>query len=94
MIQWVRRGRIDQTWRDNGDVLLGESAELYDVEIRDAAGGYVVRTISNINVPYVAYPASQQVADFGALPSIFTVVVYQRSSIAGRGFPGTAQITV
>ena len=93
-IQWVRRGRIDQTWRDNGDVALGESAELYDVEIRDAAGGYVIRTISNIPVSNVVYPASQQIADFGALLSIFTVVVYQRSSIACRGFPGSAQITV
>ena len=93
-IQWVRRSRIDQTWRDNGDVLLGESTELYDVEIRDAAGGYVIRTISNIPVSNVVYPASQQIADFGALPSIFTVVVYQRSSIAGRGFPGSTQITV
>lgn len=88
-LSWVRRDRApsSDSWEQT-EIPLSESAEAYDVEIRDGAGA-VIRTISSLSSPSLSYSAAQIAADFpGGVPSPFRFTVYQLSAVTGRG-PGT-----
>lgn len=89
-IQWIRRSRIDQEWRDFGDVMLGEVAELYDVEIYDAAGAVLKRTFSGLTTSNTSYSAAERATD--GTTGDFVTKVYQISNVAGRGFAGIKTI--
>jgi hypothetical protein len=92
-VTWVRRTRIGGAWRDGtGAVPLGEAAEAYEVDILDAPGGAVVRTLTALTSPTAVYTATQQTADFGAPPAIVHLRVYQISAAVGRGFPAIASL--
>lgn len=93
-IHWTRRGRIDAEWRDSVDVPLAEASELYDVEIWNAGNSVVLRTFSNITAQFVDYASAQYTADFGAEPVQINVRVYQRSAVAGRGWPAIRLLAV
>ena len=69
-------------WRAEVDVPLMETTEQYDVEI--IYSGNVIRSW-RVNVPTQLYTAAEQTADFGSIPSDFTVRIYQLSSLVGRG---------
>ena len=84
-ITWIRRVRFGGLWRDGGDVPLGETEERYDIEVLHADGD-VVRTVT-VPAPAWTYSAAEQVVDFGALPAIVTVRVFQVSAVVGRGTP-------
>lgn len=84
-ISWVRRSRIAGTNFVGSNIPLGESTESYEVDILDSYGD-VVRTITSTS-PAVTYTEAQQIADFGSAQASIEVVVYQMSSIVGRGFP-------
>lgn len=86
LINWVRRSRVDQAWRDFGDVLLGEPVEAYEIDICTPAG--VVQRTLKTSTPGVTYPNAQAVLDFGVTPPNYIVRVYQISSVVGRGYPG------
>lgn len=90
-ITWVRRTRLGGEWRDGVDVPLNEQSELYHVQIMN--GLTVVRTVEGITSPSLIYTAAQQVVDFGAVQTSFTIKVYQVSAIVGRGVPGQATIS-
>jgi hypothetical protein len=64
-ITWIRRTRIPTGWTDNADVPLGEAAERYEIDIRNAANTATLRTISTTS-PTATYTAAEQIADFGA----------------------------
>jgi hypothetical protein len=86
VLSWVRRTRIGGEWKDGtGDVPLGETAEVYEVDILTAPGGAVKRTLSATS-PSAVYANADIVADFGGVPPSLSVVVYQLSAIIGRGF--------
>ncbi|MBK5911473.1 hypothetical protein CCR85_08210 [Rhodothalassium salexigens] len=85
VLSWIRRTRLEAPWLDGVDVPLGEETQAYDVDILDARGA-VVRTLST-SQPTVTYTGADQVADFGAVPAILTVRVYQLSARFGRGLP-------
>lgn len=85
-IAWVRRSRLDATWRDLVDAPIGEERELYQTDILN--GVTVVRTVET-SAPGFTYTAAQQTADFGAPPATVTLNVYQISARVGRGFPTT-----
>lgn len=84
IINWIRRGRIDNGWRDAVDVPLGETTESYEVDIM--SGTTVMRTLAS-SAPTVTYTAAMQTTDFGSTQSTVTANIYQKSSVVGRGFP-------
>ena len=81
---WVRRSRIGGAWTGGTPVPLGETAELYDVEILNGAS--VVRTISGLTSPAFTWTAAMQTTDFGSGQSVVSWRVYQISDVVGRGF--------
>lgn len=87
---WKRRARRDAEWLDGVDVPLDETAELYDIEI--LSGSTVVRTFSDVTVPYVTYSAAQQASDFGSTPASVAIRVMQKSALYGRGAPASAAL--
>ena len=61
---------------------LGEDGERYEVDILDGAA--VKRTLVS-GTTSATYTAAQQMADFGFLPPLLGVRVYQVSTVWGRG---------
>ncbi|HLZ09079.1 MAG TPA: phage tail protein [Chloroflexota bacterium] len=91
VITWQRRTRIggDEWGNELGSSFpISEESELYDVEILNAGGTAVVRTISNLTTPLAVYLEANQVTDFGSVQSSYKVNVYQKSATVGRGFKG------
>lgn len=84
-IKWVRRGRIDAGWREGVEIALGETAELYEVEIWTAGYASLKRTITGIVTPTTIYTSAQQVTDFGSNQASVAIRIYQISSVVGRG---------
>ncbi|HSF96648.1 MAG TPA: hypothetical protein VLA52_16600, partial [Thermohalobaculum sp.] len=92
-VTWIRRSRIGGDWRDGtGLVPLGEASEAYEVDILDAPGGAVVRTITGLLAPSAGYTAAEQTTDFGAPQGLIHLAVHQLSAVAGRGFPSKASV--
>jgi hypothetical protein len=90
----VRRTRIGGEWKDGtGTVPLAEGAEAYEVDILDAPGGQVLRTLASTS-PSVTYANADILGDFGAVPPALSVVVYQLSAVIGRGFPRAVTLGV
>lgn len=81
---WIRRTRIGGEWRNLVDASLGESTEAYEIDILNGSG-QVVRTLTATN-PTVQYTSAQQTADFGAIVTNVEGIIYQVSSIVGRGY--------
>ncbi|MBS8258754.1 hypothetical protein DYI23_00860 [Roseibium polysiphoniae] len=80
-IRQTRRG--GDSWAQV-DVPMAEESEAYEVDIL-GGGGTVLRTLSS-SIPSVFYPASGEIADFGAQVSELSFAVCQLSATAGRGF--------
>jgi hypothetical protein len=90
IINWIRRSRINNDWRDSVDIPLNEESEKYQIEIFDQAD-QVARVIET-SAPTIIYTAEQQISDFKELPKAITVKLYQISAIIGRGHAATAII--
>lgn len=91
-ISWIRRTRIGGGWQDGGDVPLGENSETYEIDILNAGGTAVLRTMSVSGGASVLYTIAQQVADFGSIQGTVNVTVYQISALVGRGWGGKAWV--
>jgi hypothetical protein len=89
-INWTRRTRINGSWNSYTDVSLGETTELYSIDIMN--GTTIVRTINGLTTPTYVYTTADQVTDFGSNQSILHLNVYQISSIIGRGYAGNGII--
>ena len=86
-ITWLRRTRMNGDLAPGtGDVPLNEYEEAYEVDILDVPGGTVLRTLTGMTSETATYAAASITADFGSTPSELSVIVYQISSIVGRGF--------
>jgi hypothetical protein len=83
-ISFVRRGRLDADAWEPVDIPLGEASEAYELEIALPSGG--VRTLAGATTS-ILYPASDELADFGAPQSAFSVAIFQIGANVGRGFP-------
>ncbi|MFN3834678.1 MAG: hypothetical protein ACK4NO_02130, partial [Glycocaulis sp.] len=93
-LSWVRRTRIGGELKDGtGLVPLGEANEAYEIDILDGPGGAVKRTLTSVS-PSVVYANAEMLADFGAVPVALSVVVYQLSAVAGRGFPRAVTLEI
>ena len=88
-LSWIRRTRQAGDWADGVDVPLAEESEAYQVDILD--GATVVRTLT-ASTPTALYPASDQIADFGAAQASLDIRIYQLSAIVGRGLPLAATL--
>lgn len=99
VLHWVRRTRIGGEMQDGtGDVPLSETSEKYEVDIYDAMGTTVLRTLTAdygaglASDPSVTYTTDDIIADFGGSPTFLTIAVYQISGAIGRGF--TEKVTI
>ncbi|PKP79147.1 MAG: hypothetical protein CVT81_00190 [Alphaproteobacteria bacterium HGW-Alphaproteobacteria-3] len=93
-LSWVRRTRIGGELKDGtGLVPLGETSEVYEIDILSGPGGAVKRTLTATS-PSVVYANADILADFGAVPAVVSVAVHQMSAVAGRGFPRTVTLEI
>lgn len=83
VLSWVRRSRIGGDSWDTEEIPLGEEYEAYDLEIYNAAGTAIVRTV-RVTSPSYTYSQANYTADFGAQPTAIKVSIYQVSPY-GRG---------
>jgi hypothetical protein len=89
-LSWILRDRSpgSDSW-DQTEIPMSETSESYSIEILDALG--VVKRTFSVSSPTVTYAASEIATDFpSGLPSPFRFIVYQLSSVVGRG-PGKMQ---
>jgi len=80
----TRRARIGGDSWAGLEVPLGEEQELYQLEILDAPGGDVLRSIE-VTAPSYLYTAAMQTADFGATQWNMSIRVAQVSPSYGPG---------
>ena len=82
-INWIRRNRTANGWRDGVDTPMSEATERYNVDI--IKNGAVIRTF-DVLIPQVLYSTTHQITDFGAIQSQIDVRVMQISALVGRGY--------
>lgn len=70
---------------EQAEVPLGEESERYDLEILNAAGTTVMRTVAGLDEPSWTYASADQTSDFGAPIAAIRFRVCQRSATFGRG---------
>lgn len=97
-LAWVRRTRLfDGTTLTDGDDTppLDEATEAYEIDIYDAAGTSIVRTVTGLSSPAYTYTAAQISADgFGATPTVLKYAAYQVGAVVGRGHAATRTVDV
>ncbi|NBN78459.1 hypothetical protein GWI72_09285 [Microvirga tunisiensis] len=81
---WIRRSRIGGDGWEAAEVPVGETREAYRLQL---FSGAAVRHDVTVEAPGYLYPAAQELADFGALQTVFTTEVAQLSDLAGPGLP-------
>ena len=86
-LSWIRRTRIGGDDWTGEDVPLGETEERYRLEILH--GGAVVRTVET-GSPSFVYEVADQIADFGAPPTLLEARIAQVASGTGAGVPRVA----
>ncbi len=79
---WIRRSRDSGDSWEVAEIPLGESAELYQLQI--LRNGSVVRTVTTATPNYF-YANAEVASDFGAIPSSLLARVVQISSAFGPG---------
>jgi hypothetical protein len=101
-LHWVRRTRVGGELRDlTGDVPLSEQSEAYQVDIYNAGGTAIVRSVgvsyptSPEPNPGFLYTAAMITADgFGGTPTSLIVNIRQVSTIIGAGLGKKQTLTV
>lgn len=89
LLDWVRRTRVGGAWEESVDASLGETSEIFDVEIWDAGFVTLKRTIT-VSTESATYTNANQITDFGGTQYEVHFKVYQVSSTYGRGYPAQA----
>lgn len=84
-ISWIRRGRLDADSWGEGDIPLGEEAELYRLEIAPVAGA-PVRSVELASSAWT-YTSSAIADDFPVAPGAIEISVRQKGTGVGWGFP-------
>jgi hypothetical protein len=91
VIGFIRRGRVDADAWEAVEIPLGEASEAYELEIALPGDGRRLLATSSVSA---LYPASMEIADFGAPQTSLTVSIHQMSAVAGRGFPLAVTLNV
>ena len=95
-LTWTRRTRLPEsgdTW-EGLDIPLGEELELYEVDIFNALGTAVLRTLQ-VTTQTTVYTSAQQTTDFGSpLTTSIIIEVFQLSNLYGRGTGRKETITL
>lgn len=97
VVDWEYRSRWGDELDDGGTgtVQLGETTELYDIEVWDSTFTTLKRTVSGHTVSNWTYTAADQATDFGAAPqNPLGLILYQVSPLVGRGFPTRVVVTI
>jgi hypothetical protein len=81
---WTRRTRVGGDSWAGLEVPLAEESELYRLEILDAPGGEVLRSV-DVAAPSFLYTAAMQTADFGEAQWNVPIRVAQVSPVYGPG---------
>lgn len=89
LLDWVRRTRVGGAWEESIDASLGETSEVFDVEIWDAGFVTLKRTIT-VSTESATYTNANQITDFGETQYEVHFRVYQISATYGRGYPAQA----
>lgn len=84
-VTWTRRTRAIVKLLTGPPIPLAEDSEEYEVDILDAPGGNVLRTITGLTSPTASYTAAEQTTDGLTPGDPVDVVVYQLSEQVGRG---------
>ncbi len=89
-LSWLRRTRFPEAGDlfDPGEVPLGEEFERYEIDIYNAAGTVIVRTLEVSDQQSVTYTSTDQTTDRGSgivNGDSVKFTVYQMSQIYGRG---------
>ena len=87
---WVRRTRVDGDGWEAAEVPLSEESELYQLEILDAPGGDVLRTVTVLGTQAYLYSTADQTTDFGSPQWNVAIRVMQISASYGAGAPAEA----
>ena len=90
---WTRRSRIGGDDFAAEEIPLGESEELYKLEILDGPGGAVKRTVEQAGRSF-AYTAAMQTADFAGPAWSFHARIAQKSPSWGYGIATEALIWI
>ena len=91
VISWIRRTRIGgDSWEYFETVPLSEEFERYEVDILAVGSNTVIRTLLVTDATQVTYTSAQRASD--NLTGDFDVIVYQISSLVGRGIGRRATI--
>ncbi len=101
-LEWVRRTRVGGELRDlTGDVPLSEQSESYQIDIYNAGGTAIVRSVvvsyptSPEPDPSFLYTAAMITADgFGSTPTSLIVNIRQISTVIGVGLGNKKTLTV
>ncbi|WP_411035091.1 glycoside hydrolase/phage tail family protein [Shinella sp. BYT-45] len=88
---WVRRGRIDSDSWLAAEIPLDEPSEAYRLDI--LSGGTVVRSVET-GAPSYAYPAADELADFGAPQATIAIRVRQLGRAVPLGLPAEATLNL
>lgn len=84
---WKRRTRLYGQLADGtGNVPLNEDTEAYEIDIYNAAGDTILRTVTGLISPAYEYLNADIITDFGSVPTNINVIIYQISAQVGRGF--------
>jgi hypothetical protein len=84
VISWTRRCRLPEAG-DEWDTPLAEDREQYEIDIYNAGGTAVIRTIEVSNAQQYTYTAALQTTDFGSDVSALILEIFQISTVYDRG---------
>jgi hypothetical protein len=87
-LDWTARSRTPVEPFAGLATPLGESSELWDVEVWNSTYTTMKRTFSSLTSAHADYTSAQQVADWsGILQPTLYLKIFQISATIGRGFP-------
>jgi len=91
----TRRTRYGGELMDGtGTVPLNEESEAYELEIWNAAGDTLLRTVTGLSTPEYTYLEADIITDFGTTPASLNLKWYQISAAVGRGFSVLTNVEV
>ena len=90
-ITWKRRSRLEGDSWDGSDIPLDEPDERYRVELLE---GTAVKRTAEVAEPLFVYPASDELADFGAPQASLSLRVRQLGRAVPLGIPAETIVIV
>lgn len=90
-ISFLRRSRINADNWEPVEIPLGEDISAFEIDVMNGAA--LKRTFAVAQSPAI-YPASQELADFGAPQTSLSLRIHQMSAMTGRGYPFAGNVAV